>query len=440
MASTFLETDAVETDSPATGWVGATSSTYLFEYEAGDTLLASVQSSADRLEAAEIQLLDTLADVVDGEAFRADGASSLTAWLRRRLSLDVPTARRFAHTARVLLLLPGLRSALTNGSTSLSHVRLLERVATQPRHDHLHKFAEQLVGYACTLGLDDYRTVCEHWADLVDNDVCPTELPAGHLRFSPTLFGQADVVGRLSADQAAVVGEALALLNRPDPADAPVKRTNAQRNADALADLAHHYLNGTSLNGTGSQDEPASASSRSRNRAAVVIDLDTLTRHLPELWDDDRLQPALDTIRRHNQLGQPLPADIAELLMCDASIQRLLTGPGGSPLDLGRSTPVVSAAQRTALAHRDRGCDFPTCTRPAHHCDAHHLRHWSRGGRTNLDNLVLLCRHHHRLVHGPTWTIERDAVTGLVTATRREPDTNRVVVYQRDGTGTATKT
>ena len=434
MASALLETDRV----------GTPSSTGLFDYETGDALLASVQSSADRAEAAEIELLDQLADVVDGEAFRADGASSLTAWLRRRLSLDVPTARRFAHTARLLIRLPELRSALTNGSTTLSHIRLLERVATQPRHDHLHKFAEQLVGYACTLGLDEYRTVCEHWADLVDNDVSPTELPAGPLRFSPTLFGQADVAGRLSADQAAVVGEALALLNRPDPADAPVKRTNAQRNADALADLAHHYLSGTSHNETGTDDttpdEPSSASSRSRNRAAVVIDLDTLTRHLPELWDDDRLQPALDTIRRHNQLGQPLPADIAELLMCDASIQRLLTGPGGSPLDLGRSTPVVSAAQRTALAHRDRGCGFPTCTRPAHHCDAHHIRHWSRGGRTDLKNLVLLCRHHHRLVHGPSWTIERDSVTGLVTATRREPDTNRVVVYQRDGTGTATKT
>lgn len=422
--------------------------TRLFDYEAGDTLLAAVQSSVDRAEAAEIELLNRLADVVDAEAFRADGASSLTAWLRRRSSLDVPTARRFAHTARLLLLLPELRSALTNGSTSLSHVRLLERVATQPRHDHLHKFAEQLVGYACTLGLDDYRTVCEHWADLVDNDVSPTELPAGHLRFSPTLFGQADVAGRLSADQAAVLGEALSLLNQPDPADAPVKRTNAQRNADALADLAHHYLNKTSLNRTSLNgadeteppEDPSSGSSRSRNRAAVVIDLDTLTRQLPELWDDDRRQPALDAIRRHNQLGQPLPADVAELLLCDASIQRLVTGPGGRPLDLGRSSPVVSGAQRTALAHRDRGCVFPTCTRPAHHCDAHHLRHWSRGGKTDLENLVLVCRHHHRLLHGPTWTLERDSTTGLVTATRREPRTGRVVVYQRDGTGATTKT
>ncbi|MDA3038502.1 MAG: DUF222 domain-containing protein, partial [Actinomycetota bacterium] len=261
-------------------------------------MLAAVQSSTVEAEAAEIQLLDRLADVVDGEAFRADGASSLTAWLRRRLNLDVPTARRFAHTARLLIVLPELRAAVTNGSTSLSHLRLLERVATQPRHDHLGKYAEQLVGYACTLGLDDYRTVCEHWADLVDNDVCPTEIPAGHLRFSPTLFGQADVAGRLSADQATVLGEAISLLNRPDPADAPVKRTNAQRNADALADLAHHYLNRTSLNRTSlnrtgeaddASDEQTSGSSRSRNRAAVVIDLDTLTRRLPELWDDDRL-------------------------------------------------------------------------------------------------------------------------------------------------------
>jgi HNH endonuclease len=68
-------------------------------------------------------------------------------------------------------------------------------------------------------------------------------------------------------------------------------------------------------------------------------------------------------------------------------------------LEVGRATRVVSPAQRTALAVRDGGCVFPGCDRPPAWCDAHHLRHWLHGGTTDLANLVLLCRAHHRAVH-----------------------------------------
>lgn len=71
------------------------------------------------------------------------------------------------------------------------------------------------------------------------------------------------------------------------------------------------------------------------------------------------------------------------------------------PLDVGRKTPVISAALRRALAVRDRGCRFPGCDRPRSWCDAHHVVHWADGGATELANLVLLCRRHHTLTHGP---------------------------------------
>ncbi len=414
-----------------------------------DVALDLVLSAADSAERGEVDLLDRLVRVLADELFRRDGASSLTGWLRRRLGLDVPAARRMAHTVRVLLLLPELRSALVSGSTSLSHLRVLERVATEERHDHLAHFAGQLVGFACSMGVDDFGSVCERWAHLVDTEVEPRDLPAGYLSFSPTLFGQADVRGRLSADQAAVFGEVLGQMNKPDPADAPVKRTHRQRNADALADLAQHYLDCGHLeiqprpDGRPVEDDiPAADGSmrprnagRSRARSVVVIDFDSLTDSIPELWDDERRQPVLDRIRRTNAEGRPLPAEVAALLVCDGSMQRLVVDPNGRPLDLGRATPVVSSAQRTALSVRDGGCGFPTCDRPGHHCDAHHLRHWRKGGATNLDNLVLLRRHHHRLVHGPWWSLRRDPVTGVVTAERREPGSDRVVTYHRDHRG-----
>ena len=72
-------------------------------------------------------------------------------------------------------------------------------------------------------------------------------------------------------------------------------------------------------------------------------------------------------------------------------------GPAGEVLDVGRRTRTISPALRRALAARDRHCRFPGC--PARRCDAHHVEHWAHGGATALDNLVLLCRRHHRAVH-----------------------------------------
>ena len=76
---------------------------------------------------------------------------------------------------------------------------------------------------------------------------------------------------------------------------------------------------------------------------------------------------------------------------------RLGEAADGSVLDIGRKTRTIPPALRRALESRDRGCRFPGCG--LRFTDAHHVRHWADGGETKLDNLVLLCRFHHRLVH-----------------------------------------
>src|SRR5207244_4999931 len=75
------------------------------------------------------------------------------------------------------------------------------------------------------------------------------------------------------------------------------------------------------------------------------------------------------------------------------------------PLDVGRASYTVPMPMRRALVARDRGCAFPICDRPAAWAEAHHVKHWIDGGETRLDNLVLLCGHHHRLVHHGGWTV-----------------------------------
>jgi hypothetical protein len=90
-------------------------------------------------------------------------------------------------------------------------------------------------------------------------------------------------------------------------------------------------------------------------------------------------------------------AEPSRRLACDASVVVMREGPDGSVLDVGRKTRTIPTAVRRVLSARDARCRFPGCT--ARRCDAHHITHWADGGPTALDNLVLLCRRHHRLVH-----------------------------------------
>jgi hypothetical protein len=80
----------------------------------------------------------------------------------------------------------------------------------------------------------------------------------------------------------------------------------------------------------------------------------------------------------------------------------------GEPLSVGRRTRAIPPALHRALAFRDRSCQFPGCERHRF-TDAHHIKHWAHGGETKLDNLILLCRHHHRLVHEGGFAMERSA-------------------------------
>lgn len=95
----------------------------------------------------------------------------------------------------------------------------------------------------------------------------------------------------------------------------------------------------------------------------------------------------------------------AAWLTCDGEIARLILDPQSRPLDLGRSTRVVTAALRRALDARDGGCVMPGCDRPPRWCEAHHVQHWADGGRTDISNLALTCSKHHHELHLGHWRI-----------------------------------
>jgi Domain of unknown function (DUF222) len=134
-----------------------------------------------------------------------------------------------------------------------------------------------------------------------------------------------------------------------------------------------------------------SRSGGERYQVVVHVDADALAN------DDGEGGCALDD-------GPALAPETARRLACDASVLAL-SERRGKTVRVGRKTRTIPPAVRRALRARDRGCRFPGCENHRF-VDAHHLKHWARGGETRLDNLLLLCGRHHRLVHEGGYAVD----------------------------------
>ncbi|MBT8161662.1 HNH endonuclease [Arthrobacter sp. GN70] len=105
----------------------------------------------------------------------------------------------------------------------------------------------------------------------------------------------------------------------------------------------------------------------------------------------------------------PIHPTVIRKIACDADIIPVLLGSESRILDIGRSTRVFPPHIRKAISARDQGCAFPDCDIPAPWCEAHHITYWSQGGTTGTDNGILLCSHHHHVIHKEQWTITMDS-------------------------------
>ena len=136
----------------------------------------------------------------------------------------------------------------------------------------------------------------------------------------------------------------------------------------------------------------------------------TVTASAKDMTD---LQALKDLLPSTEELGfaradwvGPISIDTARMLARDCTVTRILLDDNGVLLDCGKEARTATVPQRRALAVRDGGCAFPGCGTPSGWCDAHHIVHWNDGGPTDLDNLILLCGHHHRTLHHTEWRVE----------------------------------
>jgi hypothetical protein len=297
-------------------------------------------------------------------------------WLAWRCGLMPRTAREHVRIARRLSDLPRIRAAFGRGELSYAKVRALTRIAEPDSEEELIELAVELTAAQLDRAVRAYRRVTTDEAAALQD--------AAYLGWCWDDDGSLVFQGRLAPEDGAVFLEALeasrdALRNQKSEAEggsAEPRPTNSESLA-AMADSALSAAAGTRSGG---------------ERHQVVVHVDQAA--LAGTGDGECVLAE----------GPALAPETVRRLSCDSSVVTM-SELHGEVFSVGRKTRSVPPSLRRALQRRDHGCRFPGCENHRF-VDSHHVRHWARGGETRLDNLVLLCRRHHRLVHEGGYSIE----------------------------------
>ncbi|MFC3890492.1 DUF222 domain-containing protein [Lentzea rhizosphaerae] len=368
-----------------------------------DELLRSVVSKVTEIRVREHELMQEIAELDRRGAATELGYKDLAQVLRHAVRWDLTTAKKWVATAARLSgaitptgselqpELPATAVAVAEGALSIEHVAVVAKAM-----ETLPAEAEApLVDYARDHEPNEVRKFGEDLLyRLYQNDPAPGDTepaPPGNEHIMRWKNGRLEIRAKLDKVTGAKYEALIDPLAKPRPNTAdegPDLRSREQREGDALADLIDLMLRADQLPEHGG--EPV-----------------TLTLTMP--YEDLANQVGHATLDN----GDRVPAEQVRQFACNAGIIPMVLGGAGQPLDVGRKTRTFPAAIRRILVTRDRGCAFPGCGRPPRQCDAHHIRHWADGGDTSVDNAVLLCRHHHTLIHQSKWEVK--LVTGIPT-------------------------
>ncbi|HEX7354467.1 MAG TPA: DUF222 domain-containing protein [Mycobacteriales bacterium] len=356
-----------------------------------------ITTLAGHLAAATCRFLSLLAVFDTGGGWRGTGMRSCAQWLSWRCGLSPSAAGEQLRVAHALTCLPAVRGAFAAGQISYSKARALTRVATTTNEQALVSTAT-----ACTAsqldrlcrGIARARSSGEILEQAARASFTARWEEDGTLRFS----------GRLPAEEGAVLLAALAAV-RPDPITDPddsrptgtrsctappdPAARAARSDAAALLVLAEHALT----------SPPAPADGGAPVRLVIHTTDQTLTSTPADPSAEGHPAAVLDAGPAIPLL--PLGPDTLRRLTCQALLEPATHPDQPPPTTQHR---FATSRQRRALLARDGGCAFPGC-RQRRHLHAHHRHPWSDGGPTTMQNLLLICAHHHRLVHEGRWRL-----------------------------------
>jgi hypothetical protein len=334
--------------------------------------------------ATDAQLCSLIQAADVGQTWMTDGARSLTDWVAARLRVRPDTSRQLVAVARRLSDLPKLSERFAAGDLSLDQVDAISRMATADTEAGLIEEA---------LGLSN--AVLDRKARRANPPVGSDEKEAHRVRalwIQRTLDGAS---GRLTAHLPHLDLEIVetAIRDRADKIgldpETGLFDAYSQRMADGLVEVCAT---------TGDQ------TTTTPPQITVFADLDALT--------------TIDSGVTELGSGALVPNETAQRLSCDCLLEIIITD-GSQVVGVGRNSRTVPGWLRRLVHHRDGGvCRFHGCDN-TNWLQVHHIVHWSQGGSTDLDNLILLCGFHHRFVHEHGWHITRNSNNQFVF---RKPD------------------
>jgi len=389
-----------------------------------DALRDAITTLAGHINAAEYRFIKLLAALLERGAWLGDSGFKTPAhWLNYACGIDLGAAREKVRVAKCLANFPRIEEAFRTGTISYSKVRAMTRSATPENEEFLLMFAqhgtaqhvENLVRkhqYAKRLNTpeqDQAQYDAREFKWYYDEDgmlVFKGKLtPEDGAVFLKAMEAWFDVVNEKNGDRSRCLGlspffsdvsaetsdgeEPEVIHNVSAETSVPKlpKPNFAQKRADALVLMAEHSLNDLS-------DDSKSLSNPEKYQIIVHLEPEKKRGQIPSFGS----VPLFSCSVESGAAQFPLSATTARRLACDASLVPVLEDGEGNVLNVGRKTRTVPPALRRALKLRDQGCRFPGCTQ-ARYVDAHHVRHWCDGGETSLNNLITLCRYHHRLLH-----------------------------------------
>lgn len=351
--------------------------------------VARVLRRSDRLAARALRMVSAIGRA--GGIETTEGLSGEAA-LRLVARLTGWEAREILAIADTLAHMPRVAAALDADRISFSQLRVIVRAVRPLPVAARAKADPTIAGWAKELGAADPEELCDRVDGLVARmraDLMVARDNRRHERSFLVLQARMDgggmIYGEAPAEPFATICEAIdAAADQPAGSELEGAPSRATQRMDALVGICETSLSGGSSGG------------RPRPRILATIDIAAFCEM--GLSEGARILASI--------AGRPLrlTPEATEMLVCDADIQPVWFD-GPQPIAVGRPQPTIPAKLRTALVARDGGCRFPGRAIPAAWCDAHHIIRASRGGPTTIENLILLCRRHHRRIHHQDWRI-----------------------------------
>jgi Domain of unknown function (DUF222)/HNH endonuclease len=324
------------------------------------------------VDQADIVCTRSIAEFAGQSVAQDEGFRNVSEWFAANAKAGAMEGQRRIEHADLLNKLRWWSAAIDNGTVGMIHLAALSNAATRPRMPLLLRDEQMLLGFAEQLTFNQFRRALSAWASMSDDALADPTNEKQHeeqrrVQLTELTNGMWHLNGLLDPLSGETLRTALeAATAKPGEGD---NRTLAQRRHDALNDIALESLANSERPTVGGE----------RPHVTVIVDAASGIAHTSQML--------------------PISSFTRDLLLCDCVTTSVWLGANGTPFDVGTPTSSIPIRNRRAVLARDKCCRMPGCDRPARWTDIHHIRERTNGGAHQLQNLVALCRFHHRYVH-----------------------------------------